>query len=41
MLGSWQQEWRHHELDLDLDSFWVDHIGDFTAERPPTAQPAA
>lgn len=33
MLGSWQQEWRHHGLELDLDSFWVDHGGDVTAER--------
>lgn len=33
MLGSWQREWRHHGLELDLDSFWVDHGGDVTEER--------
>ncbi|MGI8702883.1 MAG: HAD family hydrolase [Nocardioidaceae bacterium] len=33
MLGSWQQEWRHHGLELDPDSFWFDHGGDVTKER--------
>lgn len=33
MLGSWRQEWREHGLELDLNSFWVDHGGDVTDER--------
>ena len=33
MLASWQQEWRHHGLELDLDTFWVDHGGDVTEDR--------
>jgi HAD superfamily hydrolase (TIGR01509 family) len=33
MVASWQHEWRQHGLELDLDTFWVDHGGDVTAER--------
>jgi HAD superfamily hydrolase (TIGR01509 family) len=30
---SWQEEWRHHGLTLDLESFWVAHGGDTGEER--------
>jgi putative hydrolase of the HAD superfamily len=33
MLASWQYEWQQHGLELDLDTFWVDHGGDVTEDR--------
>jgi len=33
MLASWQGEWRHHGLELELETFWVNHGGDVTEQR--------
>lgn len=33
MVASWQAEWAHHGLELDLDGFWPGHGGDITEER--------
>lgn len=33
MLASWQYQWRQHGLELDLETFWVDHGGDVTEDR--------
>ncbi|MEV4318369.1 HAD-IA family hydrolase [Actinocrispum sp. NPDC049592] len=33
MVASWQHEWRHHGLELDLGTFFVDHGGDVSEER--------
>jgi HAD superfamily hydrolase (TIGR01509 family) len=33
MLESWQQEWQHYGLELDLGTFWVQHGGDVTEQR--------
>ena len=33
MLASWQYEWRHHGLELELSTFWVNHGGDITEDR--------
>jgi HAD superfamily hydrolase (TIGR01509 family) len=33
MVRSWQAEWAHHGLELDLDGFWPGHGGDITEER--------
>ncbi|HZX04979.1 HAD-IA family hydrolase [Kribbella sp.] len=33
MVESWQAEWAHHGLELDLDGFWPGHGGDVTEER--------
>ena len=33
MLESWQQEWRHHGLELDLGTFFAPHGGDMTEQR--------
>ncbi|MEU8221248.1 HAD-IA family hydrolase [Kribbella sp. NPDC048915] len=33
MVESWQAEWAHHGLELDLDTFWPDHGGDITDDR--------
>lgn len=33
LLASWQHEWRQHGLELDLETFWVNHGGDTSAER--------
>lgn len=32
-LASWQHEWRQHGLELDLETFWVNHGGDVSEER--------
>jgi putative hydrolase of the HAD superfamily len=32
-LASWQREWRHHGLELDPSTFWVNHGGDVTQDR--------
>jgi putative hydrolase of the HAD superfamily len=33
MLESWQHEWRHHGLELDLGGFWPGHGGDVNEDR--------
>jgi len=33
LLASWRYEWRQHGLELDLDTYWVDHGGDVEEER--------
>lgn len=33
MVASWQYEWRCHGLELDFESFWVEHGGDVTEDR--------
>ncbi|MET9310796.1 HAD-IA family hydrolase [Kribbella sp. NPDC003505] len=33
MVESWQAEWAHHGLELDLTGFWPGHGGDITEER--------
>ena len=33
MVESWQAEWAHHGLDLDLDGFWPGHGGDISEDR--------
>ncbi|NIK61121.1 HAD-IA family hydrolase [Kribbella shirazensis] len=33
LVESWQAEWAHHGLELDLDDFWPGHGGDITEER--------
>ncbi|WP_427895845.1 HAD-IA family hydrolase [Kribbella sp. GL6] len=33
MVESWQAEWAHHGLELDLDGFWPGHGGDVTEQR--------
>ncbi|GAA3127682.1 hypothetical protein GCM10010530_56160 [Kribbella aluminosa] len=33
MVESWQAEWAHHGLELDLDGFWPGHGGDVTDQR--------
>jgi HAD superfamily hydrolase (TIGR01509 family) len=33
MLASWQREWRHHGLELDVTAFFPEHGGDVTADR--------
>ena len=40
-LASWQHEWRQHDLELDLATFWVNHGGDVTEERYDTLAKAA
>lgn len=32
-LATWQREWRHHGLELNLATFWVNHGGDVTEDR--------
>jgi putative hydrolase of the HAD superfamily len=32
-IASWQYEWRQHGLELDVDTFWVDHGGDMQQVR--------
>ena len=33
LLASWQHEWRQHDLELDVESFWADHGGDVTQDQ--------
>jgi HAD superfamily hydrolase (TIGR01509 family) len=33
MVESWQAEWAHHGLELELDGFWPGHGGDITEDR--------
>ncbi|GAB3929678.1 hypothetical protein GCM10029976_029720 [Kribbella albertanoniae] len=33
MVESWQDEWRFHGLELDLERFWPGHGGDVTEDR--------
>ncbi|NUR95183.1 MAG: HAD-IA family hydrolase [Kribbellaceae bacterium] len=33
MVESWQAEWAHHGLELDLESFWPGHGGNVTEDR--------
>jgi HAD superfamily hydrolase (TIGR01509 family) len=33
MVESWQAEWAHHGLELDLDEFWPGHGGDVSEDR--------
>ena len=33
LTASWQYEWRQHGLDLELETFWVDHGADVSEER--------
>jgi putative hydrolase of the HAD superfamily len=33
LLASWEQEWRHHGLQLDVQQFWVGHGGDTDLPR--------
>ncbi|GAA1156197.1 hypothetical protein GCM10009630_62740 [Kribbella jejuensis] len=33
MVESWQAEWAHHGLELDLENFWPGHGGNVTEDR--------